>query len=178
MECLHVDYSISAVGHTYVMWQAYLFRDICKSCEVYIYQCFSKFMWGIYTDSYLMCTWSKWNMWHLRGLFASGTHLAIMCEVAVAISWISVDMGKYVGSIYLPWDRAHWDNMTGFLRKWSCKGIHHNEQGKYLQIVQVSWETELLVSDTGEVPTYSLLRSHVRQSFFRWCDRLNQKIIL
>ena len=27
---LHVDYSIGAVGHTYAMWQACLFRDICQ----------------------------------------------------------------------------------------------------------------------------------------------------
>ena len=27
---LHVDYSISEVGHMYMMWHAYLFKSICQ----------------------------------------------------------------------------------------------------------------------------------------------------
>ena len=38
-------------------------------------------------------------IWHLRGLFVSGTYLAIICGVAVAVGSVLVDMGKYVGSV-------------------------------------------------------------------------------
>ena len=39
-------------------------------------------------------------MWHLRGIFAAGTYLAIMCEVALVICCSLVCMVKFVGSIW------------------------------------------------------------------------------
>ena len=44
-----------------------------------------------------ICTQTNLYMWHLRGIFVSGTFLARMCKVAVAGGCILVDMGKYVG---------------------------------------------------------------------------------
>ena len=34
---LYAAYSRHAVGYTCTIWQAYLFRDICQYCEMYIY---------------------------------------------------------------------------------------------------------------------------------------------
>ena len=45
---VYVDYSMSAVGHIYAVWQAYLFRGICQKCEMYV--CKYIFIWGIYTN--------------------------------------------------------------------------------------------------------------------------------
>ena len=33
-----MDYNSSAVGHKYAMWQSTLFRGICQSCEINVYQ--------------------------------------------------------------------------------------------------------------------------------------------
>ena len=41
----HLDYSISAVGHTYAMWLAYSVRGIYKYCEIYVYQYFWSNYW-------------------------------------------------------------------------------------------------------------------------------------
>ena len=38
-------------------------------------------------------------MWYLRGIFVSGTNLAIICEVAAAVACIVADMDKHFGSI-------------------------------------------------------------------------------
>ena len=37
----------------------------------------------------------------LEGIFVTGTYLAIICKVAVAVSYILIDIGKYVGSVCL-----------------------------------------------------------------------------
>ena len=42
---------------------------------------------------------SNWYMWHLRGIFVSGTYLVTMCKVVVAVGCISVYMGKHVDSV-------------------------------------------------------------------------------
>ena len=38
-------------------------------------------------------------MWHLRGIFVSGTYFALIWELALAVGCILVHMGKYVGSV-------------------------------------------------------------------------------
>ena len=35
----------------------------------------------------------------MGGIFVSGTYLAIMYEIGVAVGYLLVDMGKYVGSV-------------------------------------------------------------------------------
>ena len=34
---VYIDYSGSAVGHNFTMWQPYLLKDICQYCEMYVY---------------------------------------------------------------------------------------------------------------------------------------------
>ena len=37
-------------------------------------------------------------MWHLRGMFAAGTYLAMMCQVNIAVACVLAHICKTVGS--------------------------------------------------------------------------------
>ena len=61
-------------------------------------------------------------MWHLRGIFVSGTKLAIMYEIAVAV-YMLLDIDKHVELV-----------QQTFSEDGLVKGTPHSEQGKHLHI--------------------------------------------
>ena len=83
------------------MWQSYLFWrhmpitwNVCiPNVPVHIVDC-SALIWGIYSDSCVMCTWTN-----LRGISLPGTCMAIICQVHTAVACVLACICRNVGSI-------------------------------------------------------------------------------